>query len=119
MEYDSGGIQYFPEENNRVYLVYQNAHEIPKFLYNVLWLKKNTVIIHMVINDYWIKIDQKPIKSYEDFRDVLMQNILTPIQLCYLLFECENYNVYNPGTSIHDFFDMLNLDFNYGDDTIK
>jgi hypothetical protein len=44
---------------------------------------------------FWTKMGKRPISSYTDLRLILASKTLTPIQLCYLLFESENWLLIN------------------------
>lgn len=47
-------------------------------------------------NELWIKLDicnKKPIKNYDEFRNMLTSNKLSIFDLIYIVLECENYSI--------------------------
>lgn len=44
-------------------------------------------------NYIWSLLNKEPIISYDELRRILRSGELTRIQLCYLFFECNNFNV--------------------------
>lgn len=51
-------------------------------------------------NDFWCKLVKKPIKDYNELRQILVSSELTNLDLCYLLWECENYGIFKKGITV-------------------
>ena len=58
-------------------------------------------------NEFWIKLGKEPIQKYEDLRAILKAGTLSKLELCSLLWECENYGIYTGGISVWDFIDRV------------
>lgn len=105
-------------DKNDCFLIYFKFHHlIPEFLYYSLLLphhnrnydeqlksKFNRNIISL--NEILSKINKENIKCYDDLRKMLRPNTLSKLDLCYLLWECENYNIYNEGLYPGDIIDV-------------
>lgn len=109
-EGDEGNI-----ENNMLYLSYVHSDDIPNFLYYSLFLPKKCGYNHndettlfnniKLFNEFWVKLGKEPIENYHDFRQILDSKILTRIELCCILWECHNYNIFVPDIFLYDYMD--------------
>lgn len=109
-------------DTNMVYCVLSNTHLMPSFLHYSLMLPKNYGIYYPInckessfmltknlerFNEFWTKMGKAPIADYHELRHLLITDTLSSIELCYLLFECENYRLYLPGMSMFDFLELI------------
>jgi hypothetical protein len=108
--------------NNSVYQSYLHPDMVSNFLCNALDLPLVIVTNIAVVsknlkdfrdscpeqidnninkfNDFWCKLIKKPIKDYTELRQILVSNTLTNLDLCYLLWECDNYGIFREGISV-------------------
>lgn len=109
-----------PFEENAAYLTYVNAEKIPWFLsyslvlpknYNEQWNRSqkfsNSSKILKIFNKFWMNLGKEPISDYNDFVKILISNTLTKIELCCLLWECQNYRLFNSNMSVDDFLNDI------------
>lgn len=110
-------------EHTIAYLSFIHSDRIPDFLYYSLVLKKDKTYYgyhdeshnkktkrNMIkIKEIWAKIGRKEtISNYHDLRKILKSNILTKIELCCLLWECEDNDLFNVGIWPMDcFYDLI------------
>ncbi len=118
---------YYEYKNNlnRLYVLYNHSHIISEFLYYSLYLPNgynkiyysplqnvdNKLKNNLVrFNEFFIKMNKPSISLYEELRTMLKNNVFSPIQLCYLFFESDNYGIYLPGISIFDCYSRIGID---------
>ena len=101
----------FGIETNAAYLTYLNSDKIIDFLYYSLLLinhghylkDKNIPRTNLErFNEFWTEMGKAPIEDYTELRKILVSNTLTKIELCCLLWECENYGIFNIGLTVWD-----------------
>ena len=114
-------------ESNPVYQSYVHSDKLIEFLYYSLLLpKKYHGSYHPLdfidysrakeilkgnldsFNGFWMKMGREPITDYSEFRAILKSNTLSKIELCYLLWESEDYGITNTGLNVWDFIDRIN-----------
>jgi hypothetical protein len=97
-----------------------NSDKVSDFLYYTLCLPKSKGIFDTYMkntqiqnlgrfNIFWTIMNKEPIKSYDDLRIILKNKELTPIQLCYLFYQSDNYGIYSDNNSIFDFYDYIHV----------
>lgn len=110
-------------EENLTYLSYIHYERISPFLSYALLLPKKHGSYYpfnedekslklnnnmLKLKEIWSNIGREEIISdYHDLRKILRANILTRIELCCLLSECDNYDIFNLGLWQADCLDGL------------
>lgn len=107
---------------NLMYQSYLHSDKIPDYLYYALMLPKDhgsyDPLDYSVANDmleryldsfniFWKGLGKEPITGYDDLREILKSNTLSKLDLCYLLWESDSYQITLPGVSVYDFIDRV------------
>lgn len=109
-------------ETNNVYQSYVHADKIPNFLFFTLCLPTKHCNSYPInhglytkicddsldkFNIFWINMGKVPITGYDDLRSILKSKTLSPLELCCLLWECADYDIFNINLSVYDFLDSI------------
>ncbi len=121
-EFDENDNSYYIYKNNfnRLYQIYMNSDKLYDFLYYTLCLPKKYGIFSLAeklkqtenmrrFNIFWTLMNKPPINLYDDLRIILKNKELSPIQLCYLFYQSDNYGIYSDNNSIFDFYDNIGI----------
>jgi len=120
-EFDGENSVYrYKNNHNRLYQVYMNSDKLYDFLYYTLCLPKKYGYFSLAeklkqtenlsrFNKFWTLMNKPTISSYDELRIILKNKELSPIQLCYLFYEADNYGIYSDNNGIFDFYDNIGL----------